>query len=140
MNNIESLIPHRSPFLFVDKLISADKEKIVGEFTFKPDEFFFKGHFPSYPVVPGVILIESMAQCGGAGVRELGLLPGDALFFLAMVEKAKFRNQVKPGDKVRYEITNIRTGGPMLKQSGIVYLEGDVIACEASWTCIVGKA
>ncbi|RPJ09200.1 MAG: beta-hydroxyacyl-ACP dehydratase, partial [Spirochaetaceae bacterium] len=68
MSDIEQLLPHRKPFLYVDKLEKATEEEIIGYKTFGPDEYFFKGHFPEYPVVPGVILVETMAQTGGAGV------------------------------------------------------------------------
>jgi 3-hydroxyacyl-[acyl-carrier-protein] dehydratase len=138
MTDIKKLIPHREPFLYVDQLISADEKTIVGEKLYKESEYFFTGHFPEYPVVPGVILVESLAQCGGAGAREAGLIKGDDLFFLATVEKAKFRRQVRPNEKARFEVKNLRAGGPMLKQEGVVYI-GDEIACEASWMCIVGK-
>ena len=66
--DIKSLLPHREPFLFVDAIISADEKGCVCEHTFTENEFFFKGHFPEYPVVPGVILCETMAQAGGAAL------------------------------------------------------------------------
>ncbi|MCL2834500.1 MAG: 3-hydroxyacyl-ACP dehydratase FabZ [Treponema sp.] len=137
MNEIESLLPHREPFLFVDKIVSADKEKIVAEHLFTEKEFFFKGHFPQYPVTPGVILIETMAQSGGAGLRKLGILGADGLFFLATVDKVKFRRQVKPGDTVRSEITNLRVSPKMIKQSGKAFVD-DELAAEAEWMCLVG--
>jgi 3-hydroxyacyl-[acyl-carrier-protein] dehydratase len=79
-----------------------------------------------------------MAQCGGAGVRQLGKL-GDALFFLATVEKAKFRRQVRPEDTVRMEIENLKVSSRMLKQKGTAYV-GDDVAAEAEWLCLVGNA
>ncbi len=136
---IEELLPHRDPFLFVDRIERTDEQEITGYKLFKPTEFFFKGHFPEYPVVPGVILVETMAQCGGAGVRSLGLLPGNALFFLATIEKAKFRSQVRPGDEVKMVVENVRISPRMLKQRGKAYV-GDILAAEADWMCIVGEA
>lgn len=135
-NGIEALLPHRQPFLFVDEVVSADKERIVARHVFTEKEFFFAGHFPGYPVVPGVILVETMAQSGGAGLRKLGVLGGEALFFLATVDKVKFRRQVRPGDEVRSEIENLRVSPRMIKQSGKAYV-GDELAAEAEWMCLV---
>ena len=137
MNEIESLLPHREPFLFVDEIVEAGNEKIIAKHVFTEKEFFFKGHFPEYPVVPGVILIETMAQSGGAGLRKQGVLGGNALFFLATVDKVKFRRQVRPGDEVRSEIENLRVSPKMIKQSGKAYV-GEELAAEAEWMCLVG--
>lgn len=137
MKDIQELLPHRKPFLFVDELLEVSEEKIIGKRTYTPEEFFFPGHFPEYPVVPGVILVETMAQCGGAGVRQLGSLGDDALFFLAAIEKAKFRRQVRPNETIRMEISNDRISARMIKQSGKCYVD-DELACEASWLCLVG--
>jgi len=137
MNDIESLLPHREPFLFVDEIVQADEKKIIAKHVFTEKEFFFKGHFPGYPVVPGVILVETMAQSGGAGLRKLGVLGDGSLFFLASVDKVKFRRQVKPGDEVRSEVENLRVSPKMIKQSGKAYV-GDELAAEAEWMCLIG--
>ena len=137
--DIESLLPHRKPFLFVDEIVSADEKGSVCEHTFTPDEFFFKGHFPQYPVVPGVILVETMAQCGGAALSYQKTFAEGSLFFLATVDKVKFRNQVRPGDKVRVEVTNLRVSPKMIKQAGKVYV-GETLCAEAEWMCLVGAA
>lgn len=135
--SIETLLTHRTPFLFVDRLLAANEEKTVAEYHFTGKESFFQGHFPDYPVVPGVLLIEMMAQCGGAGLRQTGVLPAGAFFVLASIEKAKFRYQVRPGDTVEIEVANTRVSTLMIRQSGTVKV-GDKLAAEATWMCIVG--
>jgi len=136
-SEIEKLLPHRDPFLFVDTIDVTNDEEIVARHVFTEAEVFFKGHFPEYPVVPGVILCETMAQAGGAGLVKRGAMPTDALFFFATLDKVKFRNQVRPGDEVRLVIKNLRVSARMIKQSGVAYV-GDKIACEAEWMCLVG--
>jgi len=138
MNEMEKLLPHREPFLFVDRIEKAGEDEIVAYRRFTDQDFFFRGHFPTYPVVPGVFLTETMAQCGGAGVSQMGKLGGDALFFLASVDKVKFRRQVRPGDELRVVVKNLRIGPKVIKQAGQAFV-GQELAAEAEWLCLVGS-
>ena len=138
-NDIESLLPHRKPFLFVDEIVSCDDNGSVSTRKFTEEDFFFKGHFPEYPVVPGVILVETMAQAGGAALSYQKKFQEGSLLFLGTVNNVKFRNQVRPGDTVRMEITNLRVSPKMVKQSGKAYV-GETLCAEAEWMCLVGAA
>jgi 3-hydroxyacyl-[acyl-carrier-protein] dehydratase len=129
---IEKLLPHRAPFLFVDKIISANEKEIIGIKSFDKSNEMLTGSFPEFNYIPGMILVESMAQCGGAGVKKIGLI--DGLFGLASIEKVTFFKGVTYNEEIKYVINNIRVSNKLIKQTGIAYANNEPIA-EATWLC-----
>ena len=138
MKDIKSLLPHREPFLFVDRLVSCDDASAVGEYTFTAENNdFFRGHFPGNPIVPGVILVESMAQVCAASVVAGGSF-GDRtpLFYLAAVSDVRFLHPVRPGDKLVTHAKNGRSRGRYcsFEVEGFV---GDEKVVKATLKCII---
>lgn len=133
MNDIESLIPHRFPFLFVDEILSAETDEIVGIKTYDNSFSFFQEYFSHKKIVPNVILIESMGQCGGAGIKKLGI-GGDALYGFAVIENVRFFSNVEFGQTVKMVIKNLKISNKVIKQSGTAFCNGEVVA-EATWMC-----
>lgn len=130
---IEKLIPHRFPFLFVDKIITANEEEVIGVKSFdRTIDKMLTGSFPDYDFIPGMILIESMAQCGGAGVKKAGLAEG--FFGLVSMGNVKFLKGVTYDEEIKYIIKNVRVSNRLIKQSGIAYSRDEPIA-EATWVC-----
>jgi 3-hydroxyacyl-[acyl-carrier-protein] dehydratase len=133
MKEIETLIPQRAPFLFVDKLLSVSKEEIIGASIFSDSNQFLRGSFPDYYFVPGAILIEAMAQCGGAGIRKMGLAEG--LFGFAKIENAKFFKGVEYERTFKMVIKNNKITDRYINQSGVGFVDGKP-CLDLTWTCI----
>lgn len=125
---IEAIIPHRFPFLFVDRVIEIEEGKrAVGIKNVSADEWFFRGHFPSRPIMPGVLIVEALAQVGAVAALshpdnkgKLGLFAG--------IDKVRFRRQVTPGDQLRLEVTLERLRGPVGRATAVATVDGAVAA------------
>lgn len=138
-DEIRELIPQREPFLFLDELINIVKlERATGIKTFTDNEDFFKGHFPGHPVVPGVILIEMMAQTAAAliaySIREETF---DKIVYLMNIEKTKFRKPVFPNQKVFARVESLRSKGRVWRFFGELYNESENILAEATWCAMI---
>ena len=132
INRILKLLPHRYPFLLVDKIIEMDRdETAIGIKNVTINEPHFQGHFPSFPVMPGVLLIEGMAQTAGAlCVHNFNEDYEPHLVFFMSIDKAKFRKPVVPGDTVYYHVQKLRNRGPVWRFAVVAKVEGNVV-CEA---------
>lgn len=131
-------IPHRYPFLLVDRILEMNKEEqsIKGKKNVTINEEFFNGHFPGHPIMPGVLIVEGMAQC--LGVLVLEGMEGKVPYF-AGVENAKFKLPVKPGDTITYDAKVNKIKRNVVKASGKAYVDDKVVA-EANFTfCITDK-
>src|SRR5665213_1710185 len=133
---IREILPHRYPFLLVDRIEELETERVVGIKNVTVNEPFFTGHFPDYPVMPGVLIIEAMAQV--AGVLVLSGIPDrkNKLVLLAGVDGAKFREPVRAGDQLRMEMKVLRSRATMAKVSGTATVAGVVVA-EAEILCVL---
>lgn len=133
IEQIKEIIPHRYPFLLVDKVLEVDEgKKVVGLKNVSINEPFFQGHFPSYPVMPGVLIVEALAQVGAITMLDKEENKGK-IGFLAGIDKCRFKRQVKPGDQLRLEVEIIRVKGPIGKGKGRATVDGE-LACEAEIT------
>ncbi len=128
-------LPHRYPFLLIDRIISMELGKsIVALKNVSMNEPFFTGHFPDAPVMPGVLMLEAMAQAGGVlAYKTTNTSPDNGrLYYFAGIDNARFRRVVKPGDQLRLEVNVIRSKRDIWKFEGFAYV-GDELACQAEF-------
>jgi 3-hydroxyacyl-[acyl-carrier-protein] dehydratase len=136
---IQALIPHRYPFLLVDRIVELDPGKrIVGLKHVSMSDQYLQGHFPNYPVMPGVLMVEALAQTGAVLVMH-DPANAEKLAFLARLDNCRFRQQVRPGDTLRLEVEVTTFRAPVGKAHGRA-LVGDTLVCEADLTFALGTA
>jgi 3-hydroxyacyl-[acyl-carrier-protein] dehydratase len=138
VNQIMELIPHRYPFLLIDRIVELEpRKRIVALKSVTVNEPHFTGHFPGYPLMPGVLMIEAIAQTGGVLLMtELGEERHDKLMVFTGIENAKFRRAVVPGDQLRIEAISLNWRKTAVKMQGFATVEGK-LACEATITCML---
>ncbi|MFW6264899.1 MAG: 3-hydroxyacyl-ACP dehydratase FabZ [Bacillota bacterium] len=129
VEKIQNLLPHRYPFLLVDRIEEIKEgESIIGIKNVTMNEEFFQGHYPGHPIMPGVLIVESMAQVGGYLMMIDLDDPDEKLPFFAGIDKARFRKPVVPGDQLRIKAEIIKNRGRIAKISAKAYVDGEVAA------------
>ena len=128
INEIRAILPHRYPFLLVDRIVEMEPERVVGIKNVTFNEPFFMGHFPDFPVMPGVLIVEAMAQT--AGVLVLKSIPDrhNKLVLLVAIDYARFRRPVVPGDTLRMEMTIVKRKASVAKIAGRATVDGQLVA------------
>jgi len=135
INDIMKLLPHRYPFLLVDRILDYTEDTITGIKNVTINEPFFQGHFPGHPIMPGVLIVEGMAQCIGCLMMRNVENPGDYVMYFMGLNNVKFRKPVLPGDTLIYKMQSLRSDGRAVKIKGEAYVE-DKKVCEAEMTAM----
>jgi 3-hydroxyacyl-[acyl-carrier-protein] dehydratase len=129
IEQIKEIIPHRYPFLLVDRILEVEEgKKAVGLKNVSANEEFVNGHFPDYPVMPGVLIVEALAQVGAVAMLKKEENQGRLAFF-AGIDNCRFKKQVRPGDQLRLEVEIVRARGSIGKGKGIATVDGELV-CE----------
>ena len=137
-DEIEKILPHREPFLLVDEVLELEAGKrVVARRRIRPDDWWFPGHFPARPVMPGVLTVEAIAQAGAVAVLADEANRGKIPFF-AGIDDCKFKRVVEPGDELTLECTFVRVRGPVALGEGVARV-GDEIAAQAMLKVFVGE-
>ena len=126
INMIQKILPHRYPFLLVDRIIESTDKKIVGLKNVTINEPFFQGHFPGHPIMPGVLILEAMAQVGGIGALSLSENQGRLAYFLS-IKEAKFRKPVVPGDQLIIEVEIVKKKLSVMQVKATAKVAGEVV-------------
>jgi 3-hydroxyacyl-[acyl-carrier-protein] dehydratase len=129
IREIQSVLPHRYPFLFIDRVESVGDDRIVAHKLVSRNEPHFEGHFPGNPVMPGVLIIEALAQAGAIlAARLTGFDPSRQVMYFMGMDGVKFRKPVVPGDVLQLEVVALRKGGAVWKMRGEAKVDGKVVA------------
>jgi 3-hydroxyacyl-[acyl-carrier-protein] dehydratase len=138
INELMGMLPHRYPMLMIDRLVEVRLgHSAIGIKNVSINENFFQGHFPGHPVMPGVLIVESMAQTAAALVIEtLGLAAANPIVYFMSVDEAKFRKPVVPGDQLRIQVTKDRKRGNVWRFAGVARVDGVTVA-EALFTAMI---
>ena len=137
IQEIMAILPHRYPFLLIDRVLEMERRtRIVAIKNVTINEPHFTGHFPDYPIMPGVLMVEAIAQTGGALLLTEIEDRDRKLMVFTGIEQARFRRPVTPGDQLRIEVTVVNWRTRMVKMAGVITVEGKVV-CDATVTCQV---
>ncbi len=128
-DEIKEYLPHREPILLVDRILEMEKgQRVVAERDVRPDEPWFEGHFPGYPVLPGVLIVEAMAQAAGVLAFWTEGSKGESAAYFTSIDKVRFRKPVVPGETLRLELDLIRRRGKIWRFRGQAFVDGQLVA------------
>ena len=127
INMIQKILPHRYPFLLVDRITEVSPKRVVGIKNVSINEPFFQGHFPGHPIMPGVLIMEAMAQVGGVGALTTPANVGKLAYFLS-INNARFRKPVVPGDQLIIEVDLLKTKMSVMQTHAVAKVGGEVVA------------
>ncbi|UAL47174.1 3-hydroxyacyl-ACP dehydratase FabZ [Sutcliffiella horikoshii] len=137
INEIKAIIPHRYPFLLIDRIVEIEEgQRAIGIKNVTANEEFFNGHFPEFPVMPGVLIVEALAQVGAVAMLKKEENKGRLAFFTG-IDNCRFKKQVVPGDQLRLEVEMTRVRGSIGKGKGVATVDGQLV-CELEMMFALG--